>query len=243
MVLDQTLPPAVIWACFLGCENDELIKTYKKLTKDCEYAFHVESNYNFKYIGRYQLALTAPTDYVITLDDDRLPHKDYCQTMVEILQQEDCLVQQYGWKLDMGENLLTNISPDRCVEGICDMRGTYYRPVEAGNHRFHKKTPTLSKVDYLCGGIAFRKSSLRYLFQEDIYTAATGEDIMFCLRCQKNGVPTYAYHPNIEAKPNQFLGHDSMEINFTTDNTDVILFRTNIIKKELEKTDASLTEI
>tara|TARA_Y100000590_G_scaffold143436_1_gene164650 strand:- start:6181 stop:7041 length:861 start_codon:yes stop_codon:yes gene_type:complete len=229
----QTIKPKLIWGCFMGCEDDELLHTYQEITKDWDNACFIDSDYNFKYIGRYQLALTAPTEIIVMLDDDRIPNPQYCECMIKIVRNEECLVQQYGWQLDKrpgGEIQLKKQKIPRPVDFV----GKYSSPYEECNSRYRKETPILAQADYLCGGMVFRKSSLKYLFQEDIYTTATGEDIMFCLRCKKNNIPVYIYRPNVEKNPNQVLNHFENN-SFTCDNDEVILCRTNIIKHELSK--------
>ena len=76
--------------------------------------------------------------------------------------------------------------------------------------------PSLKKVDYLCGGMGFRKSSLKYLFAEDIYddVRLIGDDIAFCLRASKNGVPVYCYRPqDNHSGDSRSLEHNSAGIN------------------------------
>ena len=41
-----------------------------------------DSNYNFKYFGRFQLALSAPTPYVLVFDDDMVPGRRYLATLL-----------------------------------------------------------------------------------------------------------------------------------------------------------------
>ena len=54
---------------------------------------------------------------------------------------------------------------------------------------------TLLNVDYLCGGMSFRKSSLYILFNDKLPTVETGEDIIFCLRAKKHDIPVYCLCP------------------------------------------------
>jgi hypothetical protein len=212
-VLNQTLKPEVIIGCFMGGEQRTALRdAFIEKTKDIDNAFFVDSDYNFKYIGRYQLALTAPTDYVIVLDDDRNPMLDYCRTMIDILKKEDCIVQQYGWSLREPE----------------EYKGTWLSPAKS----FQSTQSELIEATYLCGGMAFRKSSLKHLFSEDIYTTATGEDIMFCLRCKKNDIPVYAYMPDLKNNLDQLLEHDSEGVNFTFDNTEMKKIRDMILERE-----------
>ncbi len=214
-ILAQSLPPKHIWACFLGGdEKSALLNEYKEATAEHENAFHIVSDYNFKYIGRYQLALTAPTDYIVVLDDDRLPSTEYCARMLAIITKEDCIVQQYGWKLKKPE----------------EFGGHFYMPVPSKyNPCLGTDKDALIEVDYLCGGMAFRKSSLTHLFKESIPTVETGEDILFCFRARKNGVPVYVHMPSSSA---EILYHDNEDVNSTVDMSHIEELRTCLIEKE-----------
>lgn len=213
-VLNQTLKPKFIWGCFMGGdEKYNLLEAFKQETSDIENVSFILSDYNFKYIGRYQLALTSPTEYIITLDDDRLPDTEYCEAMISILEKEDCLVQQYGWVLNEPTEL----------------QGKFLVPFHSP---YGQSDGFLTKASYLCGGICFRKSSLKYLFSEDIDTVTTGEDIMFCMRCQKNGIPTYIYQPPFKENCKEFLEHENEGVNYTLTTPKIIELRTKIIQKE-----------
>ncbi|CAM9901519.1 unnamed protein product, partial [Choristocarpus tenellus] len=42
----------------------------------------VVSDFNFKFYGRFQLALTAPTDFVWIIDDDVIPGNKYLEQLL-----------------------------------------------------------------------------------------------------------------------------------------------------------------
>lgn len=240
-VFSQSLPPKYIIGCFLGLPNEKsnFMKVWLDRTKNMNNVYTAYSDLNFKHIGRYQVALSAPTEKIITLDDDRFPKPDYCRAMVSILHHENCLVQNYGWILDRSETYkYINRQPDFNEEsslvfkGIADMSGTYY---SLKNHRDPGK-PMLKKVDYLCGGMAFNRSSLKYLFAEDITDdiRLIGDDIAFCLRASKNGIPIYAYRPqDNEEGDRRSLEHDSAGINPTATSQKFWEIRTQMLHKEL----------
>ena len=94
----QSTPPKYVWGCFLGCKDDTLIDAFLKWKDKFQHLNYIKSDYNFKYIGRYQIALTAPTDYVIVLDDDRFPNMVLLKTR-EVLTTKECIIGQYGWFL------------------------------------------------------------------------------------------------------------------------------------------------
>jgi len=165
----------------------------------------IHSSYNFKYIGRYQLALTAPTEHIIILDDDRFPKENYCKRITEILSEENCIVNQSGW--------IDRLSKDR-------------KFIQPGKNN---QPGALIKVDFLCGGMAFRKRSLQNLFKESIPTTETGEDIMMCLRAKKHNIPVLAYSP---ATKDEMLVHDNEGVTSTETDEKMLEIRMKLIKNE-----------
>lgn len=192
-ILKQTHQPVCVIACFLGTPDGELLKYYKEfifkhgLEKTWSW---VDSSYDFKYIGRYQLAINAPTDMVVVLDDDRLPLPRAFQNMVETAYLTDSIINQYGWKLErnkdgewedqVGEFLTINMLKD-----------------DEFKQKVMTKKLLLHPVDYLCGGMIFNKKHLKVLFNEPIPTIKTGEDIIFCLKARQAGIKVQMYMPGI----------------------------------------------
>jgi len=192
-ILKQTQKPAHVIACFLGTPDGELLKYYKEfITKhELEKTWSwVDSNYDFKYIGRYQLAINAPTDMVVVLDDDRLPLPRAFQCMVETAYLTDSIINQYGWKLELNE--------DGEWE---DQIGEFLTINMLKDEEFKKKVMNekllLHPVDYLCGGMVFNKKHLSVLFNEPVPTIKTGEDIIFCLKARQAGIKVQMYMPGI----------------------------------------------
>lgn len=210
LVLKQSHPPTLVIACFLGAKNSLLFKEYidyvsEKKLKNWKY---VLSNHDFKYIGRYQLAINVLTDYVVMLDDDRMPSKDYCKKMVKIAKEKNCIVSQYGWELKKDENGTYK-----------DMLGSFISPNLLLKKDVRKKLIEHQKyifnVDYLCGGMVFHKKHLVYLFKEPLVTDKTGEDIMFCLSAKQAGIDVLVYLPFIDGSQDTMLGHEDEGISST----------------------------
>lgn len=192
-ILGQTQQPAYVIACFLGTPDGELLEYYKKFIVEhkLEKTWNwVDSSYDFKYIGRYQLAINAPTDMVIVLDDDRLPLPRAFQNMVETSYLTDSIINQYGWKLELNK--------DGEWE---DQVGEFLTINLLKDEEFKKKVINekllLHPVDYLCGGMVFNKKHLKVLFNEPVMTITTGEDIIFCLKARLAGIGVYMYMPGI----------------------------------------------
>lgn len=234
--LEQSMPPKYIFGCFLGLEDEHkhLIEYFKERTKDMDNVSVIESDFNFKYIGRYQIALGAPTERIIMLDDDRFPQPNYAKAMMSVLDRGDCLVQQSGWELEIDEkrNFVFEKAVDDvfwAVNGTGDMTGRFF------NFKKERKSEgyNLVAADYLCGGMAFNRSSLKYLFQEEV-PFESGEDIAFCMRCTKNGIPVFFYSPeDSEAGDSEALCHDSGGVDFTANDLEIWKYRSELIHKEL----------
>jgi GT2 family glycosyltransferase len=241
----QSLPPKYIWGCFLGCKDDSLIEAFLKWKSVFPNLSYIKSDYNFKYIGRYQLAITAPTEYVIILDDDRFPRKDFIKRTVEILSTKNCIIGQYGWilnekKLDINGLFafpahMININEKKLYFNYNEIdfysKNTnceFNLTIDSSNvliqkYVHHDKDDrSLVHVDYLCGGSCFRKSTLCKLFNNPIPTIETGEDIIFCLTAKNQGIPVYCFAPETD------------EVLFAYDNNTTSTSGIDIFKKRSE---------
>jgi len=232
----QSTPPKYVWGCFLGCKDDTLIDAFLKWKDKFQHLNYIKSDYNFKYIGRYQLALTAPTDYVIVLDDDRFPNMDFIKKTREILVNKDCIIGQYGWVLDEkrmdinGLFIFPNWMVGRKFKGlyynynnidlysknVANNINNVIKPIPPGYAQkkliYEKNDDSLLHVDYLCGGLSFRKDTLYKLFNKPMPTIETGEDIIFCLRAKKQGIPVYCLAPEY----NELLFSEDRNISSTS---------------------------
>ena len=244
---NQSIQPKYIWGCFLGCKDDTLIDAFLKWKDVFEHLYYIKSDYNFKYIGRYQLALTAPTDYVIVLDDDRFPKMDFIKKTRDILSKKECIIGQYGWVLNE-KNMDINglfVFPNWMVNR--KFKGLYYNYNEidlystnlvnlkseltmpkdyAKNYlKYDSEDDSLLHIDYLCGGLSFRKTTLYKLFNEPFPSIETGEDIIFCLRAKQKGIPVYCVAPEY----NELLFSNDRNIS-STSSLSVLKKRTEIIR-------------
>ena len=74
-------PPAHIWVCLFSSPMAADARHAVLAYNDSRISVF-ESPYNFKYFGRFQLALAAPTPYVLLFDDDMVPGKLYLATLL-----------------------------------------------------------------------------------------------------------------------------------------------------------------
>ena len=244
---NQSIQPKYIWGCFLGCKDDTLIDAFLKWKDVFEHLYYIKSDYNFKYIGRYQLALTAPTDYVIVLDDDRFPKMDFIKKTRDILSKKECIIGQYVWVLNeknmdinglfvfpnwmvnkKSKGLYCNYNEiDLYSTNLVNLKLELTMPKDYVKNylKYDSEDDSLLHIDYLCGGLSFRKTTLYKLFNEPFPSIETGEDIIFCLRAKKKGIPVYCVAPEY----NELLFSNDRNISSTSSLT-VLKKRTEIIR-------------
>lgn len=204
----QTHKPAKIIACFLGIKDQGLFTTYLNFVNQYKLRnwHYVLSNYNIEKIGRYELAQSAPTDYVIMLDDDYIPAKDFAKTMVSIAHENNAIVHQYGWQL---------LKNDK--GNYEDGNGIFWHPKLIMENKqiksiLEKNNKNTVEVDYLKGGMTFHKKHLINLFKNPILTDKTGEDILLCLTSKQEGIKILVYSPYLNnASPTDTLEHKDKE--------------------------------
>ncbi|KAL2902826.1 Elongation factor 4, partial [Bienertia sinuspersici] len=82
-LLQQTLPFHHVWVLAFGSPNELLLRRIVQSYNDSRISF-VGSNYDFKYYGRFQMALQTEADLVYILDDDMIPGKKMLQILSHV---------------------------------------------------------------------------------------------------------------------------------------------------------------
>ena len=73
-ILNQTMQPKEIWICiFASPFLDKFKDIIDKYKKENDHIKLISSDINFKFYGRFQMALQASSEYVCFYDDDRFP--------------------------------------------------------------------------------------------------------------------------------------------------------------------------
>ena len=80
-LLQQTLPFHHVWVLSFGSPNELSLKRIVESYNDSRISF-ISSSYDFKYYGRFQVALQTEADLVYILDDDMIPGKKMLQDFV-----------------------------------------------------------------------------------------------------------------------------------------------------------------
>jgi len=214
-VLNQTVKPLEIWVCIFGSEYEDryisILKNYKEIKV-------IRSDINFKYYGRYQLALQAKTPYVCFYDDDRFPGPDNLKSYIDLICQDkykNALLGQWGWILH---------------KPISDETEWEFDPFYKQSKWITPENKDIIKVDYLCGHIFTHKDNLYNLFQEPAIDFSTGEDIRLSFLSYKyNNIESYCCSMNDSSK----IIHDEYNIKGSTDQTNLRI-RSKMIRKYIQ---------
>ena len=83
----STLKPAEIWVCIFASPKTKAFMQTIEIFKAKQPSIHVHtifSDYDFKYFGRFQLAMQASTKYVALFDDDQIPGPTTLELLVNV---------------------------------------------------------------------------------------------------------------------------------------------------------------
>ena len=97
----QTAPPTHIWVCLFNSPRAEGIAEAVAAYNDSRVSL-ITGEHNFKYFGRFQLALAAKTAFVLVLDDDMIPGPRFLSVLLHVATapaQRPSLLGAIGWLL------------------------------------------------------------------------------------------------------------------------------------------------
>lgn len=171
-LLSQTVPVAHIWICFFASPMTAAARKAALAYNDSRIAIF-ESEHNFKYFGRFQLALGAPTRFVLVLDDDMIPGRAFVATLLHVagtVHGRRAALGSIGW-------LLPRPQPPPSLQlssyrSLINDSGGLYLPDLA----YDLEVEQMVEVDYLCSLWFVRTAWVRLLFREAPHTFATAED-------------------------------------------------------------------
>ena len=176
----QSAPPQHIWLCLFASPMARAARAAALAYNDSRIAVF-EGEHNFKYFGRFQLALAVPTRYFFVFDDDIIPGDRYIQTLLHAAgtrHARHALLGSIGW-------LLPRPQPDRTLGSYRALRngsGGLYVPDAAYDIYIER----LLEVDYLCSMWFGEAAWVRLLFREAPFTYATGEDFQLSHMLRKH---------------------------------------------------------
>lgn len=176
----QTSPPLHIWVCLFASPMLAAARAVLFSYNDSRIAV-IEAKQNFGYYGRFQIALSIPTRFVLIIDDDMLPGRSYMAALFSTTRSPRgtrAALGSVGWLLPRpqpppGLNLVSY----RSLED-----GGVYVPDLAYGIRVDRPLET----DYLCSLWFADSAWIRFLFREVPHTFATGEDFHFSHMMRKH---------------------------------------------------------
>ena len=123
----------------------------------------IDSNFNWKFYGRFAAALLATTEYVAIFDDDTIPGKNWFKNCLETMQTSPGILGSAGVILNSG---------------------IYANHVRSG---WPSQNEKIERVDLVGHAWFFKTEWLKYLWSERPFTFDNGEDIQFSYLAQKYG--------------------------------------------------------
>ncbi|KAK9168792.1 hypothetical protein Syun_000932 [Stephania yunnanensis] len=178
-LLHQTLPFHSIWVLSFGSPNELSLRRIVDSYNDSRISF-VSSSYDFKYYGRFQMALQTEADLVYILDDDMIPGKK----MLEILSHVAGTEKYKNSVLGSIGRILPFRQKDYTFPSYRKFRSKeagLYLPDPAYNITIDK----IVQVDFLSSSWFLSAELVKTLFIETPFTFMTGEDLHLSYQLQK----------------------------------------------------------
>jgi len=163
LIKRQTVKPAQIWV-WVNHHKDNENFDFSKLKVDRV----IKNDFNWKFYGRFSIAMLADTEYVALFDDDTLPGDKWFGNCIETMKVKEGIMGGAGVQL----------------------KGKQYR--HHTRFGWSSQNEDIVEVDLVGHAWFFKQSWLKYLWMEKPFMWDNGEDIQFSYCCQKyGGVKTY----------------------------------------------------
>lgn len=129
----------------------------------------VRSNYNWKFFGRFSIALLAKSEFISMYDDDTIPGTKWHENCLDTMKTKEGILGGSGVRI------------------LND--GKYNSLPKYGWQSNNEK---IEEVDLVGHAWFFKKEWLKYIWHEEPYTYDNGEDMHFSYTAQKYGnIKTY----------------------------------------------------
>ncbi|KAL6953761.1 hypothetical protein U1Q18_033044 [Sarracenia purpurea var. burkii] len=170
-LLHQTLPFHHVWVLAFGSPNELSLRRIVDSYNNSRISF-VTSTYDFKYYGRFQMALQTDADLVYLLDDDMIPGKKMLRILAHVAGTE-----KYGNSV-LGS--IGRILPFR-QKDFTFPSYRKFRSREAGLYlpdpAYDVGVDRVVQVDFLSSSWFLSAELVKTLFTETPFTFMTGEDL------------------------------------------------------------------
>ncbi|KAK9676705.1 hypothetical protein RND81_11G094300 [Saponaria officinalis] len=178
-LLHQSLRFHHVWVLAFGSPNEQSLKRIVQSYNDTRISF-VGSTHDFKYFGRFQLALQTEGDLVYILDDDMIPGKKMLQILSHVAGTEkykNSVLGSIGRILPFRQKDFTFPSYRK------------FRSKEAGLYlpdpAYDILVQKVVQVDFLSSSWFLSAELVKTLFIENPMTFMTGEDLHLSYQLQK----------------------------------------------------------
>lgn len=178
-LLHQTLPFHHVWVLSFGSPNEQSLKRIVESYNNSRISF-ISSSYDFKYYGRFQMALQTEADLVYILDDDMIPGTKMLQILSHVAGTEkykNSVLGSIGRILPFRQKDFTFPSYRK------------FRSKEAGLYlpdpAYDITLDRVVQVDFLSSSWFLSAELVKTLFIETPFTFMTGEDLHLSYQLQK----------------------------------------------------------
>jgi hypothetical protein len=171
-LLQQTLPFYNVWVLAFGSPQQDQLRAIVQTYNDSRITF-VGSTYDFKYYGRFQLALqTEGADFVYMLDDDMIPGR----RMLEILSHAGGTDKYRNAVLGSIGRILPFRQKDFTFPSYRKF-GSKEAGIYLPDPAYNIVVDRVVQVDFLSSSWFLSTDLIRSLFIEQPFTFVTGEDL------------------------------------------------------------------
>ncbi|XP_061338066.1 uncharacterized protein LOC133284945 [Gastrolobium bilobum] len=178
-LLQQTLPFHHVWVISFGSPNELSLKRIVDSYNNSRISF-ISSSYDFKYYGRFQMALQTEADLVYVLDDDMIPGRKMLQILAHVAgtdKYKNSVLGSIGRILPFRQKDFTFPSYRK------------FRSKEAGLYlpdpAYDITVDKIVQVDFLSSSWFLSAELVKTLFIETPFTFSTGEDLHLSYQLQK----------------------------------------------------------
>lgn len=170
-LLNQTLPFHHVWVLSFGSPNEMSLRRIAESYNNSRISF-ISSSYDFKYYGRFQMALQTDADFVYILDDDMIPGTKMLEILTHVGgtdKYKNSVLGSIGRILPFRQKDFTFPSYRK------------FRSKEAGLYlpdpAYDITVERIVQVDFLSSSWFLPADLVKTLFVETPFTFMTGEDL------------------------------------------------------------------